>query len=204
MTEPMLEPQTLSLRGDSGLYHLAIQWRGATNSSRGVSTAEHDIPPHGMTTMRIDSVEALTNDETVLEVSDLVVVRDQTHSTVSSRLLAHGARRPIPSNGITAQDTVSLYFEVYHLAFGSDDRTHYSLEYEVSHLRRGGLLKLFRMEHRRTAARTTVTGRSRRTSELIAIPTDEWVPGRVTLTVRVTDEFTGQQVERSTSLEFRK
>ena len=45
---------------------------------------------------------------------------------------------------IVESDSVGLYFEVYHLAFGADDQTHFIVEYEVQRREAGGIVRLFR------------------------------------------------------------
>ena len=91
----------------------------------------------------------------------------------------------------------SLYFEIYHLTFGADDQTHYTIEYEVVR-RAARLLGLLGTKEERTLARTSYTGRSRTVREFITVDLSQWEKGGESLSIiiRITDDTTGRQVER--------
>jgi hypothetical protein len=97
---------------------------------------------------------------------------------------------------------VALYFEVCHLGIGSNDRTRYTVEYEVyRETERGGPARLFEGDQeQRTATEATYESRDRTAREYVLLDLKK-VPlgrsGEMTVTVRVTDEVTGQQVERA-------
>ena len=96
--------------------------------------------------------------------------------------------------------SLALYFEVYHLTFGADDQTHFMVEYEVTRReKRGGIAGLLgKSKNAVTSARTHYTGHARTTREYILLDSEDWEgEGSLTITVRVTDETTGQQIERA-------
>jgi len=111
---------------------------------------------------------------------------------------------PYPFAQINPDMTLVLYFEAYHLAFTGEDRTRYSIEYEVRRQENDGrLVRLFTDDDpRSTATEATYEGGSRTAKEYIMIDLSDWEGSDdLRVTVRVTDEATGQQVERSVDLE---
>jgi hypothetical protein len=80
------------------------------------------------------------------------------------------------------------------------------VEYDVMRqAERGRIARLFRGDKEdRTTASTTYEGDSRRAQEQILIDLSEWPEdesGTLTVTVRIMDEVTGQQVERAIDFE---
>lgn len=107
---------------------------------------------------------------------------------------------PFPFTFPPSQGSLILQFEIYNLTFGADDRTRYSIEYEVAREdpERGirGILGRRRLE--RTAARTEHESRSRAVDEYIVLDPGEWShDSELILTVRVTDQVAERSVERS-------
>jgi hypothetical protein len=94
-----------------------------------------------------------------------------------------------------------LSFELYHLTYGGDDRTRYTIAYEAEGETKRGWTRLFRgTDTQRTSTEMTMAGTDRRTQETILldlsqIERDE--PQDVRVTVRVTDEVSGTTVSRS-------
>ncbi len=178
-----LPVQTFTVRGDTGAYSLAMQW------------AEHWLltTPDGamgegavlkLATARTDTLRALRGDGLSLEMSDLKPV--------------YRARDvPFPFLRLHRADPPDLVFEIYNLNFDSDDRAHYSIEYEVA-----------REAARRTTAtrsRTSATTSGRNADERIALDLSDWTDdGTIRVTVRVTDEVTQQSTSRSISFESDK
>ena len=93
---------------------------------------------------------------------------------------------------------LGLYFEIYHLAFGDDDQTHYTIAYEIARSQKQGLLRfLGRGEQERTTAQTPYTGQSRTARETIVLDMSEWEgEGELEVRVQITDDVTGREVER--------
>jgi hypothetical protein len=187
--------QTLQIRGDTALHHLALQW----DQYLVARDAEGDAqlgPRVKVTTSRRDSVEALISDERILEMSDLramVIPPEAPTPSVQQAI-------PYPFPDLSPALTPVLYFEVYHLALASDDRARYSVEYTVQRRADDGrLIRLFTGdEPPPTSAETTYEGQRRTAKEYIMLDLSEWNgEDGLTVTVRVTDEATGQQVKRS-------
>lgn len=196
-----LPPQTYVARGDTGLYHLALQW------DQYIVTLRADDEPIvlGMRakagTFRADSLQALSPDEQVLEMSDLkpMTVPEAAQEAAADRA---DAGMLYPFETLEKHTPLRLYFELYHLAFGPDDQTRYTVAYEVRPVKKGGLLRfLGGRQDEGMAAQTQYTGSSRTAQEQIVLDFEAWEGyGALQITVRVTDEVTGQHVERALPL----
>ena len=186
--------QTMIVRGDTGRYNLALQWdqhRVLTSEAEGLTVG----PKVGVATHRADSLTALRTDERILEMSDLkpIFVSD------FSALDADGALgEPYPHAQIWPELPLGLYFEIYHLAYGDDDQTHYTIAYEIARSKQGGLLRfLGRGDEERTSVQNPYTGQSRTAREYIVLDMSEWEgEGALEVRVQVTDDVTGRQMER--------
>ncbi len=198
-SDASLKPQMYVARGDTGVYHLAVQWDQYT------TTLDERGQPAALglrvkaNTYRADSLRALDNDERVLEMSDLkpMIVLAPDQAVQAGDVL--DAATLYPFDTLEKQTPLLLYFEVYHLAFGPDDQTQYTVAYEVRRKKgRGGLLRfLGGPEEEGTAAQTDYAGVSRTAKEAILLDFTDWGGrGALEITVRVTDRVTGRQVER--------
>lgn len=108
------------------------------------------------------------------------------------------ALSPYPHATLLPGVDLRLYFEVYGLTFGSEDRTQYAVAYEVEKRTEGGVFRLFRDKYRRTTTRSTYQGTSRRTQEYIELELgDLGNADEVRITLRVTDQVTDRTAERS-------
>jgi hypothetical protein len=187
--------QTLQVRGDTALHHLALQWDQYLVARDAKGDAQLG-PRVKVTTSRRDSVEALISDERILQMSDLramVIPPEAPTPSVQQAI-------PYPFPDLSPDLTPVLYFEVYHLALTNDDRARYSVEYTVQRRANDGrLIRLFTGdEPPSTSAETTYEGQRRTTKEYIMLDLSEWNgDDGLTVTVQVTDEATGQQVQRS-------
>jgi GWxTD domain-containing protein len=187
--------------GDSTMYHLSLQWDQFAVADRG---GQAGIGPKlKVGTVRRDSLRALTSDERLLEMSDLrpMVVPETASGAYTESAI------PYPFQTVTPETPLMLYFEVYHLPYGGDDRTRYTVEYEVQRRTdRGALVDLFRSDgEESTTVTTTNDGTSRTAKEYIMLDLAEWevdTNSDVTVNVRVTDERSGQTVERSVDFEL--
>lgn len=190
--------------GDTGLYHIALQWEQYTVEAPGSNNDVVKGAHLRTATRRIDSLMALSNDEDKLEMSDVVPVTAEALLSSSFFEDERPQIQPYPYSTLSEQDSVGLYFEIYHLNFGPDDQTSYSVEYEVIRQKaRMGLLP-FRKQEVRTATQTSYTGNARTAHDAILLTLEEWIDGELEVVVRVTDEITGQQVERSLRFETTK
>jgi len=194
----VLPSQTLTVQGDTAMYHVAVQWDQYPLISTDTTLRKASPQPVRRGVFRADSLQPLHARPGMLEMSDLVPI------VVSGELdldRASGKRpeiHPYPFPMIAEGDSLGVYFEVYHLAFGTDDQTHVVVEYEVRLREEGGLFRLFRDRLQRTSARTRYVGHTRTTREWILLDVGAWEEAdELDVVVRVTDETTGQVAERS-------
>ncbi len=194
----VLTPQGYAVRGDTGLYHLAIEWDQYT------ARLDEQGRPVGLgrvvkaNTFRADTLRALQRDERFLEMSDLkpLTLLDTDQAIQADSLLA--VATPYPFLEIDPRTPLLLYFEVYHLAFDAEDRARFTVEYEMAGRADGALLRPGR--ENRISARTPYAGTSRTARETILLDLTAWQgSGPLDVVVRVTDSVTGRQVERALS-----
>lgn len=173
-----LDPQTFVLEGDTGRYHVGLQWNLYWTSEELRDSVEVGALLK-IGTRRLDSLSALHGQGERLEISDLKPVVPNTET-------------PYPYEMIDPAAPADLYFELYNLHYGPDDLTDYTIEYEVSRQdRRTG--RAIRVE-------SSSAGEERNTRERIAIELGDAEMGeRVHLSVRAIDNVTGESVERSLS-----
>ena len=110
--------------------------------------------------------------------------------------------RPNPFLRYSRRVDVSVYFEIYNLTYGEDDLTRYTLEYEfVREENRPGRLFGNRGETVLSVA-SNHTDETRAPVHHPAIDVGALDAGRYTLTVRLTDEVSGAEFERTRTLEL--
>ncbi len=182
-------PQTLVHRRLEDNRRLALQWDVMAVPVKGETLRHSRI---GMAVARLDSVRPLLDDRRVLEMSDLKPI------LVGPSLALEG---PVLPGGVLTPDLrLGLQFEIYHLTFGADDRTRYSISYEM----RREEDPAFRSRGRQPTDTRTITassvyeGVTSKERETIVLDLSEWdSPGRLQILVRVTDENSGQEVVRT-------
>ncbi len=213
--EGLLAPQTYTLPPATARTRIGVQWDEYAVYPDAPEADAGDAPeadagdaprlgPHlRRATFHADSLAPLVRDESVLEMSDLKPLFLHDEQKTGPDALAEAP--PYPFAHVTPSTPLALYFEVYHLAFGADDEARYTVEYDVARQTEpGGLARLFRRgEEQRTTTRTAYTAQSRTAREhiLLDLDAEEQRAGTLTITVRVTDETTGQSVERAISFE---
>lgn len=182
----------------TGPFHLKMQWDLRTAAQ---DPSQPSVVIRSALT-RADSLAPLRGTGDALEMSDVVPVL----LTDSLALPAPGERfagAPFPFQQIPADASVGLYFEVYHLAYSEDDRTQYTVTYDVERRKRGGnwVTRIFADDEiTQTSASSTYGASSRRTQESILLDTSTWESGEsIRVTVRVEDDITGETYERVTS-----
>lgn len=192
--------QTFSTQyGDSTLYHLGLQW-----NQHLIDTSRESIGPRiRVATELRDSLRALSSDASRLEMSDLKPVYHPEDEPPGGE-----STIPYPFEDITADTPVTLYFEVYNLAFGADDRTEYTVEYSIKgKANRGELLELFVGDDKQeTIVSSTYEGPQRSTEEYVRLGVGEWdleTETTATVSVTVIDEVAGQRVDRSLQFQLR-
>ena len=194
-----LDPQRETLSIETG-QHAALQ----LDASRAV-VEEESVRPERLLktgTVRADSLESLRSDPSQLEMSDLKPVFWETQEAMA---LEEAPVYPFDTMPIAAP--LVLAFEIYHLTFDGEDRTRYTVEYEVKRrTERGWFSGLFRGDDEdQTAVASTVRGYERRTEEYITLDPENWVDEdheRIRVTVRVTDEVSRQTRERTIAFDL--
>ena len=184
----------------AALHHLTMQWTQHQLWQAGDSTILGLGPKRRFTLVRADSLQPLRADGRRLEMSDLKVL-SPPDTALATLAAPEEDARPYPFDTITPDTPLLLDFEVYHLTYGPEDRTQYTVSYEVEGRTRRGWTRLFRgRDTQNTSTTMTRSGTSRTADELIlldlsAVADDEAQDVRVT--VRVTDERTGTSVTRA-------
>jgi len=188
-----LRPQILNVLVDEDSQtQINMQWDQYRANPSTPNTAPGT--PVGRAVYRSGLVDALDASPSALLMSDLRPMVTPTQSPDPADAI------PYPFSQIAPGAPLALYFEVYHLTFGGDDRTRYGVEYEVYRRNdRGGFVELFRGDEETvTTTRATYEGNRRKAEEYILLDLDEWSgDGVLRITVRVTDEVSGQTTERS-------
>ncbi|MDX1548338.1 MAG: hypothetical protein R3247_15170, partial [Rhodothermales bacterium] len=186
--------QVLDVAGGQAVNHLTFQWDQYTLAG-GTAAADADAGAYLRTGVhRVERLAPLRANPAVLEMSDLkpVALGDDFVLYDAGGPGEEGAPVPYPRTTLTPETPLGLYFEIYHLAFGPDDQTHYTVAYDV--VRPGG---------RTTSARSTYAGTERTARELIGIDLREYDrPGPLEIIVRVTDDTTGQTMERAVAFDL--
>ena len=191
----MLTAQEFSLATFSRDRSLGLQWDVFVDN--GVSAEREPDQRVKLATVRIENLEPLRNSGRTLEMSDLVPIRFVSDS--------FSDWEPYPERGIHSEMRLGLNFEIYHLRFGEDDRTHYTVSYEVA--REGRPLIRTRAtdpaEVHRTRTTTRRGGTSSVAEETIQLDVQEWhLDGELEVVVRVRDEVSGQETRRSLRFEL--
>lgn len=186
--EGPLPPQIDTLRfGGDRFIHLGMEWEARV--ARYTEAGRLELGPQSrLTVQRADSLRPLVADNRTLELSDLRPMVLPAGAELDQAL-------PYPFKGIRPETPLLLYFEVYNLNFDENDETRYQVEYEID--RRGPVSMLARPPLRRTSGETRYTGSTRTTKEYIELDLTTWDgKGELVITVRITDETTGQTAER--------
>jgi len=180
-------------------HHLLLQWaqfpvlQGASSAVSSVGSRQR------FALARADSLEPLRS-RGGLEVSDLKVLTLPDTSAATLTALDENAT-PYPFRTLSPDTPLLLAFDVYHLTYGADDRTHYTVSYEVEGKAKDGWTQLFQdSTPQRTRTTMSREGTSRRSDERILVDLSEIERDDaqdVRVSVRVTDETTGRTVTRS-------
>lgn len=191
--EWLMPNRIIETRGDTGLYHLRLQW----NTSWPVVTDDGEAwiksgPTMKVGMARFDSLRALNNDPAVLEMSDLKPL----HIPVDS-----GTVQPFANQAISPETPLALYFEIYHLQPDSSGQTHYTVTYGVA---RRGTEDQPADQRQPTTSEAHLTGSGTVIREQIDVDlSDQRRTGPVEITVQVKDEMSGQTVKRSVAFELK-
>lgn len=184
--------QSLQVELKKALPRLSLQWNQYTyqQSETGDIQARNELK---IGVQHIDDLRPLSNEAGVLEMSDpkpvylgnddLAVYFDESDEN---------APPAYPFTTLTAETPLGLYFEVYELFYGEDNLAHFTVEYEVT---RGARR---RNNRNTTSATASYTSSTRTSREFIAIDlTESDFEGPLDIRLRITDEISQQQVERT-------
>lgn len=195
--------RTLSVDGIEGTPHLRLQWEAYPQKALASDETLTRLERTHTSVARFDTLDALSPQSGLL-ISDLLPGRLRTASGESeepdtTRIGPAGmAFTPYPFSRIQTDQPLALYFEIYNLTYGPEDRTQYTISYELEQKKEGGVFQLFRDETTKTETTTEVEGTSRRTDEIIELDLTEAAGAdQLRIFVRVTDEVTGQTMKRS-------
>jgi hypothetical protein len=193
-------PQRVVVDGAEETYHLALQWDW--HSTR--DTAGQTRQRLGMHVARVDTLQALRSEASQLEMSDLRLM-SVPPAARKEKISPLQEAVPYPYDTATAETPLFLYFELYHLGRSDQGQTRYTVTYEARRQTRKGFFgRLFGSDTRTevTSATAEYSGRKRRTEEYLQLDleADPERPQPTWITVQVTDNVTGNAIERTLSL----
>lgn len=173
------------------LAHIGMQWRQF--DIEGTLSEDATVGERmRVATVRSDSLRPLHASGERLEMSDV-------QSMVSpSGVIDDAVAFPFAS--LNPDMPLVLHFEVYHLAYGENDQTRYTVAYDVERRAPKGWRRLFgSADIEKTTTEMTYSGTERRTEEFISIDLSTLRQPKtqeLRVTVRVTDTITGETVAR--------
>lgn len=191
-----IKPQTTNVRvRSSGPFRIDMQWDQFAAGRGDTPKPEKRVARM----VEVDTLRALESNPSTLTVSDL---QPMLVPNVEKETGPWEQGMPYPFETVTFESPLALYFEVYHLTLDPSKKTRYTVEYVVQESSDASVTA-DAWAKRGTAVRTTMSGTNRTANEYILLDLQEWdVEGeRITVSVRVTDEHTGQKVVRT--LDFR-
>lgn len=198
-------PAQTVLSGAQGPYHLALRWDvygRQADKTRGEQ--------RGQRVVRVDSLRSLRADPSRLEVSDLQLMALPGTSNDEPRkgpsVIEEAVPYPYPR--ANPRTPLLLYFEVYHLQKqGPQGQTRYTITYEIEREEEKGFFgRLFGGgDDEITSTSIERSGRQARTQEYImldleSLGDEDDGTKQTRIVVRVADQATGEQVERSVAL----
>jgi GWxTD domain-containing protein len=183
-------------------YHVAVQWDLYPDSG-GVSR-EKETGLVKSQVARIDSLRALRAVSSQLEMSDLRLM-SVPPAARKKKISPLQEAVPYPYDTATTETPLFLYFELYHLGQTNQGQTRYTVTYEARRRTRKGFFgRLFGSDTRTevTSATAEYSGQKRRTEEYLqlGLEADPERPQSTRITVQVTDNVTGNAIERTLSL----
>jgi len=181
--------------------HAALQVDLSRASIEGRSESVRTQAKLKVGTSRADSLQPLSDDPSVLEMSDLEPVLLRTDSTSVETAPVY------PFREVSPPMPLALRFEIYHLSKDAKGHTQYGVEYEVFRKTdRGTFERFFRGdEQERTAVQSRVEGQKARTQEYVLLDPKNWTEDEaqtVRVTVEITDERTGERVSRAVEFDL--
>ena len=178
-----------------GISHFGLQWTqfDIENDASGEPVMGKRMR---IATSRTDSLPPLHAAGDRLEMSDVRYMIAPT-GTVDDAV-------SFPFSTFSPDTPLVLYFELYHLAYGDDDQTTYTVAYDVERRARQGWRRLFGAgDIEKTTTEMSYSRTQRRAEEFISIDLSTLRQPKsqdLRVTVRVTDTVTGQTVARTNSI----
>ena len=180
-----LPAQTWEAPGLEGLAPFALQWSLHWTMDDPGRSGPAPGPTLALGSLALDSVQALPSDAESLVMSDLKPLALPASGSFTRA-------RPFAQRTLSEDSRLGLYFELYFLATDDQDRTHYSVEYQISGERAPPIAAITEYEG------TTSTAR-----EHIALDLSAWTtPGPVTITVSAVDLVRNLSVSREIAYEY--
>lgn len=189
-------PSPVSLGTANAVKHVRLQWDHYPLRRSGRTATVG--PRRHMAVARADSLAPL-RPSGPLVMSDLQVLTVPDTTAAIPTQIAQAV--PYPFSTIRADTPLLLSFELYHLAMAANDRTRYTVRYEVEGRVRRSWMRPFRTRTVNwTSTATSASGTRSRTEEKILLDLSR-LSARATqdvrVTVRVTDDVTGATAART-------
>ncbi|RKY84030.1 hypothetical protein DRQ09_09195, partial [candidate division KSB1 bacterium] len=111
----------------------------------------------------------------------------------------------IPVDKISKNDTLQIYFEIYHLYYGKDNKTHFTVKFQIEKPQKRGIIKrLLGLSKKKIAVSSNYRFDStkRNIKEKIAFDISNLTPGKYNFLVEVIDTISLQKKERKGSFEI--
>lgn len=200
----ILTPRQFRFTVPDSVVHTTVQWNlyGLSKTEAGSPRIGSTRSQHTETWTGIRPLSGGPDDLAMSDIRLLVLPDDRSGRTsILERAI------PYPFQQARASRPLVLTFEVYNLEQGTNERTRYTVSYETRRqVETRRFLGLFGSdEEETTAATSTYRGRNTRTQESILLDTEglgQDPPKPVTITVRVTDEISGEEVERDVTIDL--
>lgn len=142
----------------------------------------------------LKNIEPLNGGIEELEISDLVI-GNQTDTKYN---LENYPFPFLPTDRISKNDKLNLYFELYNLYMGPNGTTNYNITYSVIKSKRKTLLNIFKNETENVSAQTLTTSSKYRSSkERIVLDINKLKKGKYELSVEIIDNNSNKKITRS-------
>lgn len=196
----------LTLPSSDEKHHLALQWdQFLVPANRSLHDSTAWIPARSGTHWT-DSLRALPASPGRLVLSDLVPLHaDSLPSTAAVRADTTFTVSPYPFRTLSPDTKLAFYVEAYHLAFDATDQTRYTVTYEVRrHTPADDRAPRTSEAATLTTASTSYTGSARTAQEYVLLDPSNWAVegGILQVTVRITDDVTGQSAARAVTFDL--
>ncbi len=185
--DSVLPVHTWVTKGIQGSINLALQWNHAWTQPD-ASGKHQSSAILGIGVQTLDSIPALNGLGQVLEMSDILLTALNDEGLPDEKM-------PVAATHWAPEDPLGIYFEAYFLRFNEDDRTSYTVSYEVQNMDDPQEVAISTSTEHESGASTV--------REHIILDVSDWHAFQlVAITVRVTDNTSGDTVVRSVVLDL--